>query len=253
MEKRALGEGVGERGCGGACARPSLSVARSPRMPRGSPGRSAPSLEPRRPGTPSSSSCPALGRGWTTPSQRKRPHSGPRITRAARNPPSRLVLTLEQRGLSGGGVAEAGEVQSRNLANVLERLGDSVQGAQPSRCPLKVWGRPCPHKVLAWGERPPFGTPRLGPQTTQPGEARPEWPWSGLHPDGNSTGRWPRRFSLTWAQGHRLPAVHRLSGRKISPTPLYTNFHPVRLLTPKWCSGGKHVSPRTKGREEESD
>ena len=158
---------------------------------------------------------PSPGKGLDASFAAETSPSGPRVTRAARNPPSRLVPPLERRGLSGGGVAEAGEAQSRDLANVLKRLGDSVQRAQPSRCPLKVWGRPCPHKVPAWGQRPPFGTPRLGPQTTQSGEARPEWPaprWKLLLEGGPDASALPgrratgcRRFTASLEEKFRRP------------------------------------------------
>lgn len=158
--------------------------------------------------------------------------SGPHMTRAARIPPFRLVPTFEQRGLSGGDVAGTLEAQSRMLASALKRQGDSPQCSAQS-LPSQSLGAPVPHLVTASGQRPPFGTSLLGPRPLSLGKLVPSGHGVACAPMETSPGRWPRRFSLTWAQGHCLPAVYRGSGRKNSQTPLDTNFHPVRLLTPK--------------------
>lgn len=161
--------------------------------------------------------------------------SGPRMTGAARIPPIRLVPTFEQRGLSRGDVTGTLEAQSRMLASALKRLGDSPQRAA-AQSPVpglsRFWGAG-PGMVKASGQRPPFGTPLLGPRPLSLGRLAPSGHGVACAPMETSTGRWPRGFSLTWAQGHCLLAVYRLPGRKKSPTPLDTNFHPVHLLTPK--------------------
>lgn len=73
---------------------------------------------------------------------------------------------------------------------------------------------------------------------------------SGLRLVETSTGRRPAgRFSLTWAPG-RLPVVHCLPERKFAD-PHRHQLPPRPFAHPKQCSGGKHVSPRTEGREGE--
>lgn len=144
-----------------------------------------------------------------------------------------------------------------NQASVLKGPGEAPQPAGPrhgvpalsrSRAPA----RPPPHGPRGRSD-PSLGTPGRGPQTTQPVEVRPEWPWNDLCPGGNFSWKVAPTLLPYLGAGPPAAAVHSLSGRKNLLTPLGTNFHPVRLLTPKECSGGKHVSTRTKGREEESD
>lgn len=67
-----------------------------------------------------------------------------------------------------------------NQASVLKGPGEAPQ--PPARAtvspPSPGLGRPPAHRHMApaGGQRPSLGTPRRGPQTTQPGEVRPEWP-----------------------------------------------------------------------------